>query len=140
MPSLITKGFGRFAGEGSTPEQGIITLDSNKWMNIAIPVKGYKVKEYFIDTILAEVQTQTPGAVASDIVEVAKAFPASDESSSKFLVYVPDITPTGAAGNFNLVTTDGANQEINGMLVKMKDYSGIYTGELTFSWTTGDNI
>jgi hypothetical protein len=126
-------------GGGNTFKTGVIVLDNNKWMNIAIPVIGRKVKEYFVDVVLAEVQTQTPTAVASDIFEVCKAFPASDESTSKFLVYVPDVTPAASAGNFNLVTTDGDYEEINGMLVKMKDYSGIYSGELEYRWTTEDD-
>lgn len=119
---------------------GSITLDSGRWMNIAIPVEGRKVKEYFVDVVLALVQTQSPGAVASDIIEVCKAFPASDESISKYLVYVPDVTPAGAAGNFDLVATDGPNKEINGFLCKMKDYSGLYTGELVFDWNSVDSI
>lgn len=139
MPSLITRGYGDFS-TGGGDLSGTITLDNNKWMNLAVPVEGAKIKEYFVDVVLATVRTQSPGAQASDIIEVVKAFPASDESTSKFLVYVPDVTPAGAAGNFDLVATDGANKEINGFLCKMKDYSGLYSGELEFSWDSGDSI
>lgn len=138
MPYLITKGYGPAATSGTL--SGSITLDSNKWMNLAIPVEGRKVKEYFVDAVLAIVQTQSPAAIASDIIEVVKAFPASDESVNKYLVYVPDITPAAAEGNFSLVATDGANKEINGFLCKMKDYSALYTGEIIFSWDGNDSI
>ncbi len=136
MPSLITRGYGRF----TSYQTGTISLDSNKWMNIAVPVKGRKIKEYFVDKVLEIVRVETPTATASDIFEVLKAFPASDESVSKYLVYVPDITPNTSPGNFNLVTTDGTKKEINGFLCKTKDYSNVYSSTLEFDWTTEEDI
>lgn len=145
MPSLITRGYGRFSVETnnnvmSGVMSGVITLDKSKFMSIAIPVKGRKIKEYFVDSVLSEVRKQTPSALASDIFEVLKTFPASDDSVSKFLIYVPDITPEDSQGNFYLISSDGNSKEINGITVKMKDYSSFYDKELKFNWTTEDNL
>ncbi len=137
MPYLITKGFGP---SPKIDDGGFITLNNDKWMNIAVPVKGKKIKAYFVDAVLNIVRTESPLAQASDIIEVIKAFPASNESTSKYLVYVPDITPDNAEGNFNLVTTDGTNKEINGFLCKMKDYSSLYSSEIVFEWNSKDGI
>jgi hypothetical protein len=130
-------------GMGSVPAsggllEGSIRLNSNKWMNISVPVKGQKVKQYFLDNVLQIVQTQTPSAQIQDIVEVVKAFPASDESVGAYLTFVPGVTNPLASGNFNLVTTDNGTEEINSFLCKMKDYSSLYSGTIEFSWSTGD--
>lgn len=133
----LTMGLGSVPPTGAL--EGSILLNNNKWMNISVPVKNKKIKEYFLDAVLSEVQTQTPSAQIQDIVEVVKAFPASDESVGSYLTFVPGVTNPLASGNFNLVTTDNGTEEINSFLCKMKDYSSLYSGVIEFSWTTEDS-
>ena len=49
MSFLITRGLGRNTRSG---QSGEIILNNNGYMNIAIPVEGVKVKEYFVDKVL----------------------------------------------------------------------------------------
>lgn len=117
---------------------GSIEIESNAWMNIAVPVKNKRVKEYFIDRIMDKIRKQTPNAKDSDVFEVLKAFPNSDESTRKWLIYFPDLTPENSEGNFYLVSKDGDYDEISGFLVKTKDFTNIYSDPLIFDWDTKD--
>ena len=112
---------------------GAITLNNNAYMEIAIPVKGKKVKEYFLDWIADET-----GHPIEDSVEFVKTFPANDNSTGRYLVFVPGVTKPENEGNFYLVGNDGDSEEINGFLCKMKDYKAFYDGDLVFTWNSAD--
>lgn len=112
---------------------GDIILNSGKWANIAIPVEGKKVKEYFLDWI-----EQETGRPAQDSVLLVKSFPSTDSVSGKYLTFVPGVTNPLSSGNFDLVVTDNGIKEITGFLIKMKDYSSFYNGVLSFHWDRND--
>ena len=112
---------------------GDIILNPDKWANIAIPVEGKKVKEYLLDWIANET-----GHPAEDSVTVVKAFPATDTQSGSYLTFVPGVTNPASSSNFELVVTDNGKKEITGFLIKMKDYTGFYSGDLVFHWDTED--
>lgn len=119
---------------------GSIGLDINRWQEIAIPVTGVRVKEYFLDRVLSTVQIQTPTATLEDIFEVVKAFPANDATQGTTLAFVPGVTNPAASGNFYLITQDGTSDEITGFLCKTRDYSNVYTGEIVFEWDSNDGV
>jgi hypothetical protein len=104
---------------GDTGGSGVITLQPNRFQDIAIAVKGKKVKEYFLDKI-----EDIMGSPVSDYIELVKAFPSSDTSSNKYLIYVPGVTKDTNSGNFDLVQTDGDYTEITAFRVKTKDFEG----------------
>jgi len=119
---------------GSGALSGSIRLDSNATMDIAIPVKGWKVKEYLLDWIANET-----GRAAEDSVRYCTARVANDASIGVTLAFVPGVTNPANDGNFLLVTADEGSEEITGFRIKMKDYSGFHADTLVFNWTTGDN-
>ena len=114
---------------GKARRIGTITLQPNRFQDIAIPVKGVKVKEYFLDTI-----AETIGSDVSDVIELVKAFPSSDTSRNKYLIYKPGVSEPEDEGNFELVQTDGNYTEITAFRVKTKEFDGT----IEFNWDTED--
>ena len=113
------------AGKGA----GTITLQPDRFQDIAIPVKGKKVKDYFLDAI-----ADTIGSDVSDVIEFVKAFPSSDASDNKYLIYKPGVSEPEDEGNFELVQTDGDYTEITAFRVRTKEFDGT----IEFDWDTDD--
>jgi len=109
-------------------------IGSSTWQQIAIPVAGVNVKEYFIDAIDAMIKTYDPTKSVTDVIERVSAYPGQ---INKFLTYIPGVTPVTAAGNFALMLSDNNNVEITAFWVKIKDY-GVITNNtsLVFNWQT----
>lgn len=104
---------------------GTIVLQPNRWQMIAINRKD-KIHDYFVSKL--EQQTGTDG---SDLFEVIKAFPSSDESHGKYQVFKPGVTNVLSSSNFNMVTTDSGVDEINPFLCKTKDFASA----VVFDWS-----
>ena len=102
---------------------------------IAIPVRGKKVKEYFLDWIDAKIKEYDNSKGVKDVIERVTAFPGN---TRRPLTFIPGVTPVTHEGNFSLVTEDGVNiNEIVGFWVAIKDYKDITNGEdLIFEWNT----
>jgi len=109
---------------------GTILIEPNRWQMIAIPVPGVKVKDYFCDK-LAEIADKD----ITELVDVCKAFPSSDDSYGKYLIYKPGVTKETTAGNFELIVTDGDANEINPFLLKTYDFG---SDPITFTYDPND--
>jgi len=122
---------------GSGELSGQIKLDvvanSINSQLIAIPVKGKKVKEYFLDWIDNKIKSYDSSKDVSDVIEQVRALP---EGADDWLVYVPGVTPEDNEGNFNLVIDDGNNIfEVVAFEVRIKDYKGITGGDdIIYEW------
>jgi len=108
---------------------GTIVLQPNSWQNIAIPVPGVRVKEYFLDKVAAIVE-----ADASTVIEVVKAYGSNDVNSSKYQVFIPDLTNPDSSTNFELIQSDGEAREITAFRVKTKDFEGT----IDVAWDAAD--
>ena len=108
---------------------GTILLQPNRFQDIAIPVKGKKVKEYFLDVIEQQI-----GKDVSTVIELVKAFPSSDASEKKYLIYKPGVSEPTDKGNFDLVQTDGAYTEITAFRVRTKSF----TDPIEYKWDSKD--
>lgn len=116
-PRIVTTTSGSIFGSGSIQiEEG--------WQQIAIPVQhGYwdssehkhvhdevtvaKFKNYVLD--------QIDDIHGTNVVEVANTFTGDQQS---FYTYVVGSTPETSPHNFNLVYSDGLNNEISGFWIK----------------------
>jgi hypothetical protein len=103
------------------------------WQLIAIPVMyGYwddVAHEHVHDEITVAkyenyVQTQIEDLYGSGIIEVANTYTGDQQA---FFSYVVGSTPTSSPHNFNMVYTDGPNQEIAGFWIKVIGASAPYT-------------
>jgi hypothetical protein len=110
---------------------GSIELETG-WQLIAIPIKyGYwsdtthehvhddtttaKFKNYVLD--------QITDLYGSDVVEVANTYTGDQQA---FYSYVVGSTPESSSNNFQLVYTDGYNQEVSGFWIKIIGGSAPY--------------
>jgi len=118
-------------GTGGGSCSGTIILQPNQFQNIAIPVEGVKVKEYFLDKVADII-----GAEASTVIELVKAYGSNDVNSNKYQIYVPELTNPLSGTNFELVQTDGTAKEITAFRVKTKDF----TGTIEVPWDTADGV
>lgn len=119
------------SSDGNGHSSGTIVLRPNDVQIIAVPVKGQKIYEYFLQRI-----EDITGGVASDYIKLVKAYPSSDESVGKYLVFVPGLTNPASSTNFQLYTTDGVHKEINGFVCETKDFSGT----VEFTWDSADEV
>ena len=110
-------------------KKGTISLESNRFEMISIPVKGKTVEEYF----LAKVEEVT-GKSASESIEFVKAYPSNSVSSGKYLIFIPDVTKSQSASNFKLVEDDNGEDATVPFLVKTKEFED----NIVIEWNTDD--
>jgi len=110
---------------------GSILLEPNRPQMIAIPVKGQRVKEYFLDKIADLI-----GKPASTVIDVVKSYPSSNASTDKFQVFKPDLSNPLSTDNFKLVQSDNNVDEITPFFVITKDF----TGTIKYSWNAADGV
>ena len=110
-------------------KKGTISLESNRFEMISIPVKGKTVEEYF----LAKVEEVT-GKSASESIEFVKAYPSNSVSSGKYLIFIPDVTKSQSASNFKLVEDDNGEDATVPFLVKTKKFED----NIVIEWNTDD--
>jgi len=103
------------------------------WQLIAIPVMyGYwddTANEHVHDEFTVAkyenyVQDQIEDLYGAGIVEVANTYTGDQQA---FFSYVVGSTPTSSPHNFNMVYTDGPNQEISGFWIKIIGAGAPYT-------------
>lgn len=109
--------------------KGKIVLQPNRYQMVAIPVKGVKVKEYFLDKI-----EDIIGDDANTVIDVVKAYPSSDVSDNKYMVFKPNLTNPDSSTNFELIQTDGDYTEITSFYVVTKDF----TDDIVVPWDASD--
>ncbi len=119
---------------GGGDGKGKIELEPNVWQNIAIPVSSKNIKDYVMDWLATVIIDTTGTRPAEDWCEIAKAFPSNASYSGETLAYIPGTTPDGDKGNFNLMMTDGADEEIVSFFIKMKDYTTFHAATIIFPW------
>ena len=115
---------------GSAGAHGTIVLQPNRFQDIAIPVTGKKVKEYFLGKVAKAAGVDD----VSEVIELVKAYPSSDASDNKYLIFIPGKTKETNSGNFDLVQTDGDYREITAFRCLTKEFEGT----IEIDWTSAD--
>lgn len=118
---------------------GTIKLNNNKWQLISIPVTNVNVANYFMEKVKNTIITYDVNLDASDVIEVASAYPSCDD---KFLSYIPGYTKIDNINNFELVRLNGVNlNEIVGFWVKCKDFKLLTNDEdIIIDWSQSDTV
>ena len=124
--------FGGFAGEFGG--KGSIELEPG-WQLVSIPIKfGYwndSTHTFVHDgTTVAKfsnyVLSQIEDLYGTGKVEVANTYTGDAQA---FFSFVPGITPDSSPNNFQLVYTDGSNDEISGFWLK-----SLHSTTMTIDW------
>lgn len=116
---------------------GYIRLNNNNWQLIAIPIKTHTVGEYFINKVTAAVQALNPSKTATDVIEVASAYPGQ---VNKFLSFIPGFTLLTSDQNFSLMMSDGTSvNEITAFWVKCNNYYTFTNNtDIVIEWSQTD--
>jgi hypothetical protein len=103
--------------------RGKIAFEKDKWMLIAVPIKGKRVYDGVVKPLEDKYNVK-----GEDLFLVFNAYPATIKQSGRFLSFVPGVTSTTSEHNFKLMYEDEDNDgnkiyEITGFWAKTKNYT-----------------